>query len=741
MISKKLYSMFAQQNKKEHLTIEEQKKWNAVDTYIKQLFNEAGAPSQQNIQELKNILIKLQTQHFYNMGEIDKDVVKSSKLAFDVLQDFNITNKENPQIKAMSAILNWVVTGEQDNAEKTSNSSRVIQSLELLHKNINESKATTSDGKPLKSFFTIDPNDPSIPKIIKTASKHVYGDNANYIYIINKNAITPDSIFELDTLTKLAINNKLKSKPTTTTPENEITPEGMEASANTTNPIIPNDTTKPVSPVDITPAPVKKTIKENKPAFNLYKKSLVLIDSKYRYNYNSTLSNNYFYYLSNTFNNVKEIKIIQTFIKDTSYNVNNNNNHLRMNIHVTDVKRPTDIIQNIIIPKGNYFQNKTDTDTNLDAHIQNLFGLYEEFKNMSIYFNYKNNKYYFYQNYAYLLTEHSHMYNIFFNFGKIDQIMDQEIKFSTNNDKRLITETTTAKIAEFSNLNTTNTLKKSVLIENKQFLNNSIGKYLGFYPNTYSTHVSNFVKVSYFQDNNLVDSSGNNYNILQFNITQSETLFNKIYDMLILAKEDMFIGFVLENPLDNNNCKHAILKLEPNFCSNVITHRSNPTNVDLFGVPIAPIEFTIEIYLTKKLHQFPKFNRLLTPELINNNTPTIFSNTIILPVVSDRPYELRNDNYMLLHLSLNGKKLPRLETSDEAPEALQDAFTQFRTETDNDFFVNSIDTTPHIFTNGKNINSFHIELYDKNNNLIDLNNSDHSFVVELTHLNPQPKKT
>ena len=91
---------------------------------------------------------------------------------------------------------------------------------------------------------------------------------------------------------------------------------------------------------------------------------------------------------------------------------------------------------------------------------------------------------------------------------------------------------------------------------------------------------------------------------------------------------------------------------------------------------------------------------------------------------------------MLLHLSLNGKKIPRLSASQDSSQELEDAFTQFRTEVGNQFFINSINTNPYIFNNRTNINSLQVELYDKHNSLIDLNNSDHSFVLELTYLDP-----
>ena len=432
-----------------------------------------------------------------------------------------------------------------------------------------------------------------------------------------------------------------------------------------------------------------------------------------------------------------------------------NNNLLRMNIQVQDVKRATDNIQNIIIPKGNYYQNKNDPETNLDLQIKELFNLYEEFKNVAVYFNYKNNKYYFYQTYAYLLTEHSHMYNILFNFGTTissrytgDNYKQGRPPEGAEKTNRLFTNTGDGgftKIEQSSDLNGNslfNTIKKY-----KKFANFSIGQYLGFYPNNYSTHISNNVSVNYFQDDTIQDSSKKNYNILQFNIKKSETLFQKIYNLIILAKEDMFIGFVLNNLLDNNNCKHAILKLEPGFCSNIITHRSTSTSTDIVGTPPpagAPgdaadnITYTIEIYLKNKLHQFPKFNNLIEPQNVTlNSTVNVFSDIIILPVISDKPYELNNDNYMLMNLKLGGSNIINIDSTSHAPSSVLNSFTQFRTEVGNDYFVNTGAISIKQFPSGKTLTTLTVTLYDKNDALFDLNNTDYSFLLECTEVAPQ----
>ena len=49
-----------------------------------------------------------------------------------------------------------------------------------------------------------------------------------------------------------------------------------------------------------------------------------------------------------------------------------------------------------------------------------------------------------------------------------------------------------------------------------------------------------------------------------------------------------------------------------------------------------------------------------------------------------------------------------------------------------------MNTNPYIFNSGLgNVNRIGVQLYDKSSNFIDLNNIDHSFVLEFTHTLPQ----
>jgi hypothetical protein len=606
---------------------------------------------------------------------------------------------------------------------------------------------------------------PHISSLMEKITNNIHGDKSPSLFLLSRKSrqvalennkrtnAMPKKEDLIDAL-KVSSQSWANLKVILTGDQNKFKASSTVSPASTVSNAGPT-TTVPTTTVPTTTA----TVARNEaviPAFLPLTKTTLIIDSRYRDNYHTTFSNNSTFTLNGDgLSNVVELKLTSVHIKNNSYNINMNNNLLRMNIQVQDVKRATDNIQNIIIPKGNYYQNKNDPETNLDLQIKELFNLYEEFKNVAVYFNYKNNKYYFYQTYAYLLTENSHMYNILFNFGTTissrftgDNYKQGRPPEGAEKTNRLFTNTGDGgftKIEQSSDLNGNslfNTIKKY-----KKFANFSIGQYLGFYPNNYSTHISNNVSVNYFQDDTIQDSSKKNYNILQFNIKNSETLFQKIYNLIILAKEDMFIGFVLNNLLDNNNCKHAILKLEPGFCSNIITHRSTSTSTDIVGTPPpagAPgdaadsITYTIEIYLKNKLHQFPKFNNLIEPQNVTlNSTVNVFSDIIILPVISDKPYELNNDNYMLMNLKLGGSDIINIDSTSHAPSSVLNSFTQFRTEIGNDYFVNTGAISIKQFPSGKTLTTLTVTLYDKNDALFDLNNTDYSFLLECTEVAPQ----
>ena len=478
--------------------------------------------------------------------------------------------------------------------------------------------------------------------------------------------------------------------------------------------------------------------------------TLIIVDSRYRENYHTTQSSKYLFKLPKEFKRVKELKLEQCYIKNNSYNINSNNNHLKINIQVTDVKRNMDIIQNILIPKGNYFQNQDNSQYNLDKKLNSLFQLYSEFKNITIDFNYNNNKYYIYQSYAHLLKENSNIYNIFLNFGRLEKIIDTNSNntITINTDSATATDTSIFKAPGWdNNLNSdkqdifkNGPVKQPLKETNRDYIKKTIGSYMGYYPNTYSTHISQFINIKYYYDTTIVDNTNTPYNILRFEFNNSETLFNKVYDILTWSKEDMFIGFLLKTPI--NNSKHGVLKLEPGFANNIITHHSDgfiPTGAPFRQFPELAGESTfIEIYIKKKLHEFPKHNIIIEPENATNILPTIFSNLIILPIISDKPYELNNDDYMLMHLTAGNRKLDRINSSSNAILEMENAFTQFRSEQNNQYFINTFNNITYKFgPAGVNINNLFIEFYDKYGNEFDFNNIDHSFVLKLIHVLPQ----
>ena len=333
MISKSLYSMFTQQNKKEHLTSAESTQWKSLTNYINILFNELDKKETQketqNIDKIKKILIQLQVRNFYNRKELDEDIIKSSQLAFTLLEDMDTTSNSSINMTQLAAIAEWIATKTQEKTGNETINMKVTQTLEHIY-----DKITENVDPNLKNKFIINEEDETVPDIIKFAAKEVYKSNPNYLYITNTSTTqgVPTKNFDLESSTLQIINQKLKQKNTTpantTQPPPEIT--------NTTMPSTTLAVIKQTTPQTITAQP---TSTQQKAAVNYYRKKLVVIDSKYRYNYHNTQSNSYTYNLSSSVNNVKEIKLEQTYIKNNAYNININNNQLRMNIHVTDVKR------------------------------------------------------------------------------------------------------------------------------------------------------------------------------------------------------------------------------------------------------------------------------------------------------------------------------------------------------------------------------------------------------------------
>ena len=459
---------------------------------------------------------------------------------------------------------------------------------------------------------------------------------------------------------------------------------------------------------------------------------LLVIDSRDRDNSNDN-TNNYTYTLLRPIKHkIYEIELLESYIRDTSYNINTYNNYLRININIFDKNRPSDLIENIIIPPGNYYQDSDNNAINLDDKLNNILGLYNKFANINIKFNYNSEKYYIYQSYSNIVKHQSDIYNIFLNFG--------EIKYMNRSQGDL--ETTWKKTNRlFPDIKP---LPINTPLKIKTYSNKTIGKYMGFKPEYCSSFIKNIVTVKY-------SKNSDNENILRFsfnnNSNEANELFNKLYELFIWSQEDMFIGFKLDPSWKSmatirSGTTYLILKIFPKFATNIITHSSNDSlNAD------SDLPF-IQLTLVQPLHEWPEYNVLkpaemfdttgsIGTEFIKDDLSNIIhiSDEIIMPIISDYPYELNNDKYMLMNVICNNKPLNELHSNNEV---IDDAFCQFRTDSNRDYFrvlgMSHIKRFPQHLSH---LNQIKIKFKDRNNNDYDLNNKHHSFTFKITYIDPQ----
>ena len=90
-----------------------------------------------------------------------------------------------------------------------------------------------------------------------------------------------------------------------------------------------------------------------------------------------------------------------------------------------------------------------------------------------------------------------------------------------------------------------------------------------------------------------------------------------------------------------------------------------------------------------------------------------------------------------MNLKLGGSNIINIDSTSHAPSSVLNSFTQFRTEVGNDYFVNTGDISYKQFPSGKTLTTLTVTLYDKNDALFDLNNTDYSFLLECTEVAPQ----
>ena len=475
---------------------------------------------------------------------------------------------------------------------------------------------------------------------------------------------------------------------------------------------------------------------------------LVVVNSSDRENKFSTKSNDYTIKIDYKVQNIENIigvELVEGYIKNTAYNVNHTNNILRINVNTFDLKTDTDIIENIVIPPGNYVQNSMGSVNNLDTKIKSLFDLYKEFENINIRFNTTSQRYYIYQKYSYIITEHSSLYNIFLNVGETTE----EINIAAN-------ENVVPSLPSNPLFTNVTKLPKKVNIVNKvkKYTKKTIGKLMGFSPDYHSSYYEKNVTVRHFKKSAAgVDDKF----FLRFDFVDtsqaSELLFNKLYELFTSSEiqNDMFVGFKLdetfawESPI-RPNTTHAILKLYPGFATNIITHLSTLNTTDELFIQLtlkpeaAQATFAgSETHLQQvstPLHQWPEWNVKIPTIASSNLIP--FSTKIYMPIISDESYNIDVDEYMLMELTFGDRTISKLNSSNET---INNSFAQFRTEDDNKFFKAYDNVFKYTFSSPiTRVKDIKVKLKDREGTLFDLNNKDHSFILKLKHLS-NPKFT
>ena len=497
----------------------------------------------------------------------------------------------------------------------------------------------------------------------------------------------------------------------------------------------------------------QKNITENaQPSIEYKTEELIVIDSTDRDSNNtSTISdtNDYTYTLNNDIKRkikkIIEIELLESYIKDTSYNINTLNNVLRLNINVFEEKRSTDKIENIIIPPGDYYQTTDAHVINLDDKLNNILSLYDEFKYIKIKFNYNSHKYYIYQTYSNIVSYGSKVYNIFVNFGettsKDDSVKDKFTPiFGTKYPKQL-----------FDKIPSDN-IKIQPTIKSVTYSDKTIGKYMGFKPEYYSSFIEDLISVYYYTTS--VDFVEPYILRFQFkdSLPYSMSIFNKLYDLLIWAQDGMFIAFKHNAPWAESctvrpNSTHTILKLYPGFSKDIITHLSNTSTED--DTPF------IHVILKNQLHQWPEHNASVPlsmensegeqiPIITDSSTSNIMkadlsnllpiSKQIYIPLISDYPYELDNDKYMLMNLKIGDKELTQLQSNNPA---INNSFCQFRTQESSDYFkvLGTSNKKKFPIPLSELGSTIKVSFNDRDGKLYDLNNKNHSFTLKITHLN------
>ena len=587
-------------------------------------------------------------------------------------------------------------------------------------KKVSESEESESEESESEESDTSTESDTSESNIVP----HYYDRNSNDSRVIEhltSNNDTENNTNTTNTSNTSNTNNVLMNKSPSINNNPNGNPNGN-----------PNNTTRPRIQ-STTQKGQRKDVLTMQQSLNIQKTTsdLIVIDSYDRNDKYTTPSNHYIYNVKKDvkqkIKSITEIELVESYIKNTSYNINHYNNIMRININVFDKKRDTDIIENIIVPPGNYYQDDSSTNTNLDTKLNEILSLYNEFKYIQTKFNNNSEKYYIYQTYSHIILEKSDIYNLFLNFGEAEGVIDplREDKTPSISDNRLF--------------NTITPPNPKLTIQEKKYTKHTIGKYMGFNPEYYSSYNKhNIHSIKYFTEQ---DSNSNDEYKLKItfsgNDSENTQLFYKLYELFTWAQDDMFVAFKLNSTWSEaatalRSKTYLILKLFSGFSTNIITHLSKKETTD--AAEANGGRLFIQITLKNALHQWPEYNVLALPLVTNENeTNAVIGNEIITPIISDYSYRLHDDMYMLLYLRCGNTQLSRLNSNNRV---IHQAFCQFRTERERIAFKASEKINTHIFSTPlAELGNITIECKDRDGEYFDLNNKNHSFTLKVTHLN------
>lgn len=338
-------------------------------------------------------------------------------------------------------------------------------------------------------------------------------------------------------------------------------------------------------------------------------RDILVIDSRDRNTKLFPNSNKYIYNLIDTYKNVTEIELINAYIPDSQTIVNKSNN--RIDITYNNVKKI------LFLNIGNYI-NDGNNDKEGEDIINNTLKKYKHLYNSSlneglqIYYDYNSKKYIFYNKMSKII--YGNNYNIPNKFT---------LHFGSSNKKSVIY------------------MGNKELIDD--YIDNSIGKLLGFQPRDYSNVTPLRYNSNYNPSNNTITLNFNNK--IDFD--------NALY---LIQKNDNNLAMYFNGNDNNNNYDFIFIDIE------------NP------NTQIENIDYNLLTIIMN------------TPDIYDSNGNIINTiiniDSILHPIIADFSENKNEENYILL-------KIPELSRFDSIDTTIQNSFALINTSNTNRVFENS----------------------------------------------------